>query len=109
MFKIGRKTKVNAGTRTTLVPMEHAHYGTPEAPYNLILPVQLNHGTFAVQQRCVVARNNGDGGHGSRIITLADRNPDSHHPADLAVRRVARVTTRTEQGLGPGAANNCSC
>jgi hypothetical protein len=40
---------------------------------------------------------------------LADRNPDSHHPADLAVRRVAQVTTRTGRTKPrSGAAINCS-
>ena len=35
--------------------------------------------------------NNGDY-YGSRITTLADRHPDSNHFADLAVRRVARIS-----------------
>jgi hypothetical protein len=56
MFKIGRKTKVNAVTRRTLVPLETITTALQRRHHDLILPVQLNHGIFAVHQRCVVAR-----------------------------------------------------
>jgi hypothetical protein len=42
-----------------------------------------------------VAHNNSGDDHGSRITALAAWNPDSNHPDNLAIRRVARVTKRT--------------
>jgi hypothetical protein len=35
--------------------------------------------------------------HGSRIITLVDWHSDSNHLADLAIRRVARISVQNNR------------
>jgi len=52
----------------------------------------------AVHPRCIADCNNGDC-YGSRIATLADRNPDSNHLADLVIGWVARISAQAHGNL----------